>query len=104
MNQINITFPEDRNTRIYLQRVENKKRAESNCQKLLDYWRTQGNKHISKYDALEMGIDCLAQRVANLIDAGIPVRSETRRDLGEQFSRYYLKCTCESGSCYLHEV
>jgi hypothetical protein len=91
----------DRSTQIYLAVETNRERAKSNCEKLLRFWRTQ-NRHISKYDAAQMGIDCLAQRVKNLKDAGYPVESETRRDLGEVFARYYLKCTCEDGSCYLH--
>ena len=101
--QLTIQFSEDRATQIYLKRVENKNRAESNCHKLLAFWQ-QNNLHLDKYYAKDtLGIDCLAQRVKNLRDAGVFIRDEIRRDIGEHFSRYWLGCGCELGMCYLHD-
>lgn len=98
--QLSITFASDQKTAIHMAVKANRERAESNCNKLLAFWQKQ-NWHIDKYYAAkELGIDCLAQRVANLRKAGVSVISETRK--GEPQSRYWLECTCESGQCYLH--
>lgn len=98
-----LQFQYDRISAVHMAVKANRERAESNCHKLLKFWQSEGNKHISKYDADKLlGIDCATQRVANLRKAGVPVITETRSDLGENFARYYLDCTCEGGDCYLH--
>jgi len=105
--QLTIPFSEDRATQIYLARVENKNRAESNCHKLLAFWQ-KNNMQIDKYYAgTVMGIDCLSQRVANLNKAGVKVKAVIRYDLGEKQARYCLECTCgnaQFNGCYLHDA
>src|SRR5688572_23807550 len=88
-SQLTISFSEDRRTAIHMQIKANRERAESNCHKLLAFWQKQ-NWHIDKYYAKdELGIDCLAQRIKNLRDAGVAVASNTNTpNKGEPQSRY----------------
>lgn len=103
--QLSISFSEDRKTAIHMAVKANRERAESNCNKLLAFWQKQ-NWHIDKYYAAkELGIDCLAQRVANLKKAGVAIASKIDYAKGECQSRYWLECTCGSvAGCHLHSA
>lgn len=60
-----------------------------NCRKLVAFWQKE-NRWLSKYEALQLlGVDCLAQRIADIRKSGIEIESETVK--GERFKRYRLK-------------
>ncbi len=88
---------------------KNAPQLSANCRKLVAFWQTRWY-WINKVDAINMvGVDCLAQRVADLIhENGIPV--EKYNEQGDPKTRYRLKCAChhiagvkQSSGCYVHD-
>jgi len=73
---------------------ENRKRLEGNNKKLIRYWQ-QNNIWLDKYSALEwLQVDCLAQRVANIRQAGVVIEKRDKAEYEGNQAMYRLKCTC----------
>lgn len=87
----------------------NAEKISGNCRKLLAFWQEK-RWWLNKHDCLKfVGVDCLAQRVADLIHKnGIQV--EKLNEPGDDCTRYRLKCTChhvggikQTAGCYAHD-
>ncbi len=92
----------------FIQNPENQIRLNKNCLTLLRYW--QGNNvWLNKYDCLTwLKVDCMAQRVANLINNGVPI--VTKQFEGHRHIHYRIDCTCKivggqdvTENCWLHD-